>query len=363
MRISRAKALSWRSARQFLVDGAGSVEDVLDRLGAVPAQSGDAELAVRRRMADPAPGAVASALRDGRLIKTYAFRGATHLMAPEHAGRHLALRAAGRMWERPGWVSHYGLEPRDWPALREVVRGLVADGPVTRAQLVDGVTAHARFAHLGPGLLHTSDTLLKPFAWQGDICFGPALDGKVTYQSPTASPGWRGVPDLEEAGPPAVAAYFDAYGPATPEHVSYWLGTGLGAGRKRVTGWLNGLADELVDVDVDGETMLHARRHLDGLAAQPTTAAVTMLPGYDQWVLGPGTADERIVPANRRALVTRGANPVLAGGVVSGTWGTASDTLTVSWFGEAGDPPRDGIAAEAGRLAALLGRRLTVEIA
>jgi len=361
MRISRGQALSWRSARQFLTDGAGSVEDVVDRLGAVPAQSGDADLAVRRRMSDPVPGEVASALRENRLLKTYAFRGATHLMTPEHAGRYLALRAAGRMWERPSWVSHYGLEPRDWPALREVVRGLVADGPVTRAELVAGVTADPRFAHLGPGLLHTSDTLLKPFGWQGDICFGPVLGGKTTFQSPAASAGWRGVPDLEDAGPAAVAAYFDAYGPATPEHVSYWLGTGLGAGRKRVTGWLAGLADDLVEVDVDGETLLHGRAHLDALAAQPATTAVTMLPGCDQWVLGPGTADERIVPADRRALVTRGANLVLAGGVVGGTWRTGADTLTVTWFGEAGDPPRDAIDAEASRLAALLGRPLAVD--
>ncbi|MEV0646796.1 crosslink repair DNA glycosylase YcaQ family protein [Phytomonospora sp. NPDC050363] len=362
MRISRAQALSWRMGRHFLTGGADTAEDVVARLGAVPAVSGDADLAVRRRMTDSAPGEVARALESGRLMKTYAFGGATYLMDPARAGRYLALRAAGRMWERSSWIGHYRLEPEDWPPLREIVRGLVADGPITREQLIAGVTAHARFAHLGPGLAHTGETLLKPFAWQGDLCFGPGREGVRTFQSPAASPTWSAIPGLEDAGPAAVAAYFDAYGPATLDHAAHWLGSGLGAGRRRITAWVGDLAGKLAEVTVAGEPMLVSREHLDGLDAQAETTAVTLLPGHDQWVLGPGTADERIVPAQRRKAVTRGANLVLATGVVSGTWKAGAETLAVSWFAEAGGPPRGAIESEAARLAALLGRDLTVAI-
>lgn len=361
MEISRGQALSWRLERQFLTRGAGSAEQVVGRLGAVPAASGDPELAVRRRLSDPAPGEVARALESGRLLKTYAFRGATHLMDPAEAGRHLALRAAGRMWELPSWVKHYGIEPRHWPALRELVRELVADGPVTRAELAAGVTGHPGFGHLGFAFASKSDTFLKPFAWQGDICFGPVRDGHTTFQSP-AGPRWRGIPELEDAGRAAVSAYFDAYGPATPEHLHYWLGDGLGAGRRRITRWLSELSDELADLTVDGEPMLHPKRHLDALAAHSTAGSVILLPGYDQWVLGPGTADHRIVPASRRAAVSRGANLVLHRGLVAGGWKTTAETLGISWFAEAGDPPRPDIDAEAERLAALLGRDLTIGI-
>ena len=53
---------------------------------------------------------------------------------------------------------------------------------------------------------------------------------------------------------------------------------------------------------------------LDALmAAQPTTA-VRFLPGHDQWVIGPGTKDEHVVPKAHRTQVTRKANLVLAGG-------------------------------------------------
>ena len=82
--------------------GSESVEGVVRRLGAVQAQFDPAtELAVRTRRQRSRPGEVARALADGRIIKTFAFRGATHLMTPEDAGVYLALRAASRMWELP----------------------------------------------------------------------------------------------------------------------------------------------------------------------------------------------------------------------------------------------------------------------
>ena len=111
--------------RRQLLDPVGTeaVEDVVRRLGAVPAQlDSAAELAVRTRRQRSQSGEVARALADGRLIKTFSFRGATHLMTPEDGGAYLALRAASRMWELPSWQSYYSLAPSDWPRLREVVR-------------------------------------------------------------------------------------------------------------------------------------------------------------------------------------------------------------------------------------------------
>src|SRR5690606_13787773 len=101
------------------------------------------------------------------------------------------------------------------------------------------------------------------------------------------------------------------------------------------------------------------------LTATPPTTAVRLLPGYDQWVLGPGTADAHVVPPARRALVSRGANLVVAGGVVSGTWSLTDDRVVVAWFAEAGPPPQDAVAAEVARLGAILDRplRSTVQTA
>ena len=105
--ISWSQALAWRKRRHLLDPvGTEAVEDVVRRLGAVQAQlDSAAELAVRTRRRRSRSGEVARALADGRLIKTFSFRGATHLMTPEDGGAYLALRAASRMWELPSWQS------------------------------------------------------------------------------------------------------------------------------------------------------------------------------------------------------------------------------------------------------------------
>ena len=117
--VSWPQALAWRLRRQFLYPrGSHPVEGVVKRLGAVKADPQDgAELAIRLRQTESEPDEVARALDDGRLIKTFAYRGATHLLTPEDGSVVLALRASSRMWELPSWQSYYGLKPSDWPAL------------------------------------------------------------------------------------------------------------------------------------------------------------------------------------------------------------------------------------------------------
>ncbi len=160
--------------------GSESVEGVVRRLGAVQAQFESAtELAVRTRRQRSQPGEVARALADGRIIKTFAFRGATHLMTPEDAGVYLALRAASRMWELPSWQSYYGLAPSDWPRLREVVREALADGPLTVEGLGAAITARSEFRHLTSVFDGNPWTLLKALAWQGCFSLGPKA-GRAT---------------------------------------------------------------------------------------------------------------------------------------------------------------------------------------
>lgn len=359
-----SQALAWRLRRQLLDPvGTESVAGVVRRLGAVPAYPNDAaELAIRARRTRSQSGEVARALAEGAIIKIYAFRGATHLMTPEDGGAYLALRAASRMWELPSWQSYYGLAPSAWPALREVVREALADGPKTHEELGAAVATQPRFRHLGDVFTNGSDTLLKPLMWQGDICFGPPGESYATFQRLDHNPRWAGIPDLEEAGMRAVEAYFRAYGPATPAHVQYWLGEGQGAGRKRIKSWIAAFGDRLAAVDIDGDAAFVLREDLGDLAASPAATAVRLLPGYDQWVLGPGTADAHVVPPARRKLVSGRANLVIDGGVVSGTWALAGGLVVTSWFAEAGPPARDALAEEVARLATILERPLQLSV-
>jgi hypothetical protein len=346
--------------RRQVLEPAGrtSVEEVVERLGAVQAQNDfGAQLSINTRRVTPSPTDVAKALADGRIIKNFAFRGAIHLMTPETAGIYLALRASSRMWERPSWRSYYGLQPSDWPTLRATVAEALASGPLTRAELGAAISRERRFHHLAFAFEGDNWTLLKPLAWQGVMCFGPGA-GRATFQRLDANPRWRGLPELDDAGMAAIAHYLAAYGPAPAANVHYWLGAGLGVARRRIIGWMTQMGDRLVEIDIDGEPALVLREHMGELLATAEAPIVRLLPGIDQWVMGPGTADAHVTPAARRALISGGANFAIVSGVVAGTWDLKGDLIRVEWFDKKKAPPSAALAAEVERVGRVLGRKI-----
>ena len=91
-----------------------------------------------------------------------------------------------------------------------------------------------------------------------------------------------------------------------------------------------------------------------------------LLPGFDQYVMGPGTDDGHVVAAKRRTSVSKQSgwiSPiVVAGGSVKGTWELDGDDVRVAWFKEAGPPPRSALKAEVERFASILDRDLRVVV-
>jgi hypothetical protein len=361
--VSWSQALAWRLQRQLLEPvGDESVAGVVRRLGAVLSfDESLAELAVRTRRTTSSPGELAQALADGTVIKAFAFRGSMHYLAPEDGGAVLTMRAAGRQWELPSWVEYYRLTASDWPRFREAVRDALADGPLTIAELGAAITGRAAYRHLRPVFDEGAYTLIKPLTWQGDMGFAPSRDGQHTFQRLDTNPRWRGDWELDEAGPHAITAYVRTYGPTTPDHVQYWFGSGLSAGRKRVARWWSELSGRLVAVDVEGETAYVVREDVAELVAARSSEVVRFLPGHDQWVMGPSTKDRHVTPPSVRDPMTRKANPVLVGGVVRGTWAVTGDDVRVTWLAE-GRPPRKALAVEAARLGGLLDRTLALDV-
>jgi hypothetical protein len=172
------------------------------------------------------------------------------------------------------------------------------------------------------------------------------------------------VPDAAIAGPRVFRDYAAAYGPATIDNFAAWLTRPT---RRQLREWLDGAGPELTEVEVDGEPAFVRAEDVDDLATAKPSSSVRLLGGFDVWVLGPGTADSHVIPPGRRAAVSKTAGwiapLVVVGGVVGGTLELDRDVVKIAWFSELTMPPRARIEAEVERVAAIVGRPLSAQVA
>lgn len=293
---------------------------------------------------------LAEAQASGAVIRSYALRGGSYFFTPQTGANLLSVRTTTKGWESARFQRQGAFVIDDWQPFREAVHEACADGPRTRAEISAHVLKNPAFRGLETGLGGAgSDSLYKPLHWWGDICFGPPRDGIATFRWLDDDPAWPGLPDVDVAGPRAIADYVHSYGPVTGDNLHYWLSDGLSVPKARVRQWLAALGDDLVEVDVEfagsgGGTSVVAAyvlaSDLDDIRASVPQESVLLLPGVDPWVMGPGTADTRIISAHPRALATRGSNMIVHNGVITGTWRFDGDEIRTQWFEEAGPVPQ-----------------------
>ncbi len=368
MALTWGKVLAWRMRRQLLDPrSTADVVEIVRRLCGVQAQvASSAELAVAVRQVDPRPGEVDAALAGRVLMKTWAMRGTLHLLPPEEAGAYLTLIATVRTWERPSWQRASGATAKDMVALIEAVSDALDGRILSRDELVAEVVARTGSRHLEAQLRSGWGSLLKPLAWLGHLCHGPSEGNRVTFTRPdTWLPNWRGLPQPHDAARIVITAYLRAHGPATMETFDGWLTRGTSK-KRDLRGWFAALDDELVTVEVEDEKCYALAEDVDEIAATTPTRTVRLLPGFDQWVLAPGTADERIVPARRRSEVSKSAGwispVVIAGGRVVGVWQLEGNTLAIRLFEEAGGVARTALEAEVEHIEQFLPRDLRLSV-
>ena len=343
--------------------GDASAVDIVRRLCGVQAQvPSAANLGVAVRQQQPDPDGLHEALASRQLVRTWAMRGTLHVLTPDEAGAFLSLAAAARSWEKGAWQKAFGVKPDEMVELTAVVGDILHDRILTRDELVTEIGHRLRRPELEAELRSGWGTVLKPIAWQGQLCHGPSQGTKVTFTHPeTWLPGWAGVPAPEEAARTAVPAYLRAYGPASPETFDAWLIRGTSK-KAQLRSWFTDLGDELALVEVDDQRLYLRAEDVDDLAAtEPaTTDAVRLLPAFDHYVLGPGTKDTEVVPAGHRGDVSRTAGwispVVLAGGRVVGVWEVGDDTVDVRLFDDAEAPATTALDAEVERVAKLARR-------
>lgn len=360
--------LAWRMRRQLLepVGTRGVVETVRALCGVQAQVASSAELAIALRRRKSEAGDVGQALSDRLLMRTWAMRGTLHLLDSAQASAYLALVGALRTWERPAWQRTFGVTAAEIEVLAEAVSEVLEGRVLERDELIEEVAAKTGNRDLDEHLRSGWGAVLKPMAWMGLLCNGPSRGNRVTFTSPGSwLEDWPGVPDPETAARVAIPAYLRVYGPATINSFDAWLTRG--SSRKAdLRAWFALLEDELVTVEVEGEECYALTADLEELKAAAPSRAVRLLAGFDQYLLGPGTADPRIVPPHRRKQVSKTAGwispVVLVGGRVAGVWGLDGDLVLITLFEESPTPPGEMLEAEVRRVAAFLARDLGVSV-
>lgn len=370
MKASWGQVFAWRMRRQYLDPRTQpTASEVVGRLCGVQAQVWSAaELAVALRQSAPDGESVDREFADRSLMKTWAMRGTLHLLKPSEAGAYLSLMETTTFWLKPSWQRVFGVTPRQIDELTDKVSDILDGAVLTRDELVTRVVADRRFAGMEDRLRSGWGQVLKPLAWRGVLCHGPNQGNKVTFTSPESQfPDWGKRPEPDEAAPVVIEAYLGAYGPATPEAFDRWLSLNSSS-RPRLRQWFADMGDRLTEVDVEGRRALMLTEHVDELAGIAECEGVRLLGGFDQYVLGPGTKDEVLLPQEHRAAVSRTSgwiSPILVvDGRIVGVWKASGDEVVVTPFPGVGPLPLDEIEEEAAHVARASGlNRMTVRVA
>ena len=361
----RAQLLTGRRPR--------SVAEVVRALGGLQAQDTPASrLAIRPRSTGLDADAVRRACNQDRsVVRTWAMRGTLHMVAAEDAGWLVGLlgpafAAAGRRRRR-----QLGLDDRLLGRALETLPAVLADGPLSRAELVRALAAKGVEVNPdGQAPAH----LVGYAALTGLVCRGPDLDGdEASYVLLEAWAG-RGGPPVNRAraleGDGALAElarrYLAGHGPAAPEDLAAWSGLAIGRARQA----FDLVAGELAEVELDGRRLWAPRgARAPRAPARAEGPAVRLLGRFDDYLLG-WRGRDLILDRRFASRIQAGGGwvhpAVVIDGRVAGTWRSrragARLELAVEPFGRLPAGARPGLEAEAADLGRFLGAEVVLRL-
>lgn len=363
---------AWRIERQLLGSTrAPTPVEVARRLVGVQAQvTSSAALAIAlRSTASPATRVAtdetAIALRERRLVRSWAMRGTLHLFAAEDVPTVAAALGKKENWRRPAWLRWFGVDEPAMEALIDTVGEILDDGrPRTRAELADEIGAR-----LGPKaaklMLGSWGSALKVASDRHYLVQSAEDEAGVRFvRASRWVEAWR-EEDEDTALATLIERYLAAYGPATVHEVRRWWGVSTLA---EIRPAMARLADRLREIDVDGTRAFVRAADVDAIAATPATdGKVVLVGGFDPFIVGAGLRD-RLIPAAHLKRVSRTAGwispVVLVDGRAAGVWDSKRTgdrlTITVDPFQRPSAATRRAIGGAAEVIAAAQGATATV---
>ena len=325
--------------RQFLLSRRRErLPRALERLAGIQAQYAPSMyIGLWTRLADFERDSLTRALERRSVVQATLMRSTIHLVS---ASDYWPFAAATREARWESWQRGHrrsGPTPDAVRAAARRVNRMLADGPRTRAELVDGIDS-ARF---GGASTRLNLVRVPPSGtWErrrADL-YGRAED-------------WLGpAPPIsrEDAVDLLIRRYLRAFGPASPADVASWAGmqiTAAGAALDRIE--LRQFRDE------KGGLLLDLPRA--PMPAADTVAPVRFLPTWDATLLV-NCRRTQILPEEHRPKIFHIKKPqsestFLVDGAVAGVWKQEGDRVRLHPFGRLKRVDRDELEAEAARLA------------
>ena len=255
-----------------------------------------AQLAIHARCAGLSQADVARAREVERgFVLTWALRGTLHLVPAEDLRWLLELCAPAAIRGTKSRYRQLGLTERVRERGLEAIRAILSrEGALIRSQLAQALESRG-VPVAGQAIHH----LVRFAALRGLICFGPEVDGDLTY---ALLDDW--LPETIETPPPAdplrelARRYLAAYAPATPADFARWSGLNKAQTRQA---WETVAADCAPARIPDGEALM-LRNQLDSLEAAPTEAVARLLPRYDSYLLGYASRAFMVAEAHARQV-------------------------------------------------------------
>lgn len=353
---------AWRLSKHHLLARAtqGHLLDVTTALGGLHAQvMSSAELIAWARVDGLAPDDVRKALWEERtLVKTWAMRGTLHLLPAREFPTYIAALRTRQGYRRASWLKYFDMTLEDMDAIIEGVRVALDGRCLTREQLSEAVGEATGSPQVRERLRSGWGEFLKPAASNGYLCFGPSQGQAVTFVRPDQWLDTWYEAGSDEAIREVLRRYLTTYGPATRDDFARWFGWEP----KYARALFLDMAGELAEVSVEGQkamTLASTVEQMQALNEPPT--GVRLLPAFDPYTIAYYPNSRYLDPDKKDRVYRKGAwiTPVvLVDGRLVGLWDQQKKgpgvTISIEMFQPPGPEVRQGIAAEADRLAAFL---------